>query len=88
MKLPQPSDLSGPIFEAARALLKKAARGEPYRLIGVSTSDFTTDEQLPLFGGAASARERAITSAADKMRAKYGDGVIRRARLLSPEDES
>jgi len=87
VKLPQPSDLSGPIFEAARALLKKAARGEPYRLIGVSTSDFTTDEQLPLFGGAASARERAITGAADKMRAKYGDGVIKRARLLPPEDE-
>ena len=48
-KLQQPSDLSGPIFEAARALLQREARGEPYRLIGVSASDLGTDEQLSLF---------------------------------------
>ena len=32
--------------------------------------------------------ERAVTAAADELRAKFGDSVIRRARLLSPEEES
>ena len=88
VKLPQPSALSGPIVEAARALLRAAAQGEPYRLIGVSASDFTSDEQLGLFDGKRTAREQAITAAADELRARFGDGVIRRARLLPPEDES
>jgi DNA polymerase-4 len=89
IKLAQPSALSRPIFEAARALLKNSAQGEPYRLIGVSASDFTTGEQLSLFDVARSERDRAVTSAADKMREKYGDDVITRARLLdSIEEES
>jgi DNA polymerase-4 len=89
IKLAQPSALSRPIFEAARALLKKSAQGEPYRLIGVSASDFTNGEQLSLFDVARSERDRAVTSAADKMREKYGDDVITRARLLdSIEEES
>ena len=46
VKLAQPSDLAGPIFEAARALLEKTARGSAYRLIGVSTSDLGEEEQL------------------------------------------
>ena len=88
VKLPQPSNLSGPIFQAARALLAKAAQGEPYRLIGAAASDFTSDEQLGLFDGRHTERERAVTAAADELRARFGDSVIRRARLLSPEEES
>jgi DNA polymerase-4 len=90
VKLPQPSNLSGPIFEAARALLAKAAQGEPYRLIGVSTSEFSDSEQLSIFDGLRSERERALTGAADRLRAKYGEGAITRARLVDhpdPEDE-
>jgi DNA polymerase-4 len=85
VKLAQPSDLAGPIFEAARALLEKTARGSAYRLIGVSTSDLGEDEQLALFDGAAQARERTITAAADTMRRKYGEDAITRARLLEEE---
>ena len=85
VKLAQPSDLAGPIFEAARTLLEKTARGSAYRLIGVSTSDLGEDEQLALFDGAAQARERTITAAADTMRRKYGEDVITRARLLEEE---
>lgn len=87
VKLPQASNLSGPLFGSARTLLRAVAQGEPYRLIGVSTSDFTGDEQLGLFDGEVTAREQAITVAADELRARFGDGVIKRARLLSPEDE-
>ncbi|MFM8629045.1 MAG: DNA polymerase IV [Candidatus Limnocylindrus sp.] len=87
VKLPQASNLSGPLFGSARTLLRAVAQGEPYRLIGVSTSDFTGDEQLGLFDGEVTAREHAITVAADELRARFGDGVIKRARLLSSEDE-
>jgi DNA polymerase-4 len=85
VKLVQPSDLAGPIFEAARALLEKSARGSAYRLIGVSASDLGEEEQLALFDGAAQARERTITAAADTMRRKYGEDAITRARLVSKE---
>ena len=76
-----------PIFEAARALLERAARGSAYRLIGVSTSDLGEDEQLALFDGAAQARERTITATADTMRRKYGEDAITRARLLEEPKE-
>jgi hypothetical protein len=36
---------------------------------------------------ARSERDRAVTSAADKMREKYGDDVITRARLLGSTEE-
>jgi glutamate--cysteine ligase len=37
--LPQPTHLAGRIFEAARELLNKEAKGERFRLIGVGLSD-------------------------------------------------
>jgi DNA polymerase-4 len=82
VKLPRPSDLAGPIYEAARALLRKTAKGTAYRLIGVSVSDLGADEQLGLFDAAHSARDRALTNAADTMRKKYGDTAVTRARLI------
>lgn len=85
--LAQPSALSGPIFEAARTLLKRAANGVPYRLIGVSVSSLGDTEQLPLFDAARVERERAVTRAADRMREKYGGDVITRARLLASATE-
>lgn len=82
VRLARPSDLAGPIFEAARGLLAQSARGTAYRLIGVSLSELGEDEQLGLFDGRRTERERAITAAADKMRRKYGDDAVTRARLL------
>ena len=86
-KLDRASDLSGPIFEAARGLLSKAARGSAYRLIGVATSDLGDEEQLSLFDAAARERERTVTTAADAMRQKYGDDAVTRARLLERGEE-
>jgi DNA polymerase-4 len=85
--LAQPSALSGPIYEAARTLLKRSARGEPFRLIGVSASELGDTEQLSLFDVARAERDRAVTRAADRMREKYGDDVVTRARLISPSDD-
>jgi DNA polymerase-4 len=82
VKLAQPSNLSGPIFGAARRLLAKAAQGEPYRLIGISTSELGETEQLSMFDHTRSERERAVTGAADALRAKYGREAITRARLI------
>ena len=85
--LAQPSALSDPIYEAARTLLKRSARGEPFRLIGVSASELGDTEQLSLFDVARAERDRAVTRAADRMREKYGDDVVTRARLISPSDD-
>ena len=87
VQLPQPSDRTESIFAAAATLLRATASGTAYRLIGVSLSDLGVDEQLPLFGAAADAKSRAVTSAADRVRDKYGDGALVRARLLESSDE-
>jgi len=85
VKLQRPSDRTEPIFAAAAKILHAAARGTAYRLIGVSLSDLGVDEQLPLFEAAADAKSRAVTSAADRVRDKYGDDALVRARLVDRE---
>jgi DNA polymerase-4 len=83
--LERPTDLGAPIFAAARALLAAAAQGTAYRLIGVSVADLGSHEQLGLFDAARSARDRALTEAADRIRRKYGDDAVTRARLVEPD---
>lgn len=83
--LERPTDLGAPIFAAARALLAAAAQGTAYRLIGVSVADLGSHEQLGLFDAASSARDRALTEAADRIRRKYGDDAVTRARLVEPD---
>ena len=87
VKLPRPSDRTEPVFAAAAPMLRTAARGTAYRLIGVSLSDLGADEQLPLFEAATDAKSRAVTSATDRVRDKYGDDAIVRARLVSRQDQ-
>ena len=86
VKLAQPSNLSRPIFEASRGLLNKEAQGEPYRLIGISTSELGDSEQLSIFDRLRSERERNLTGAADRLRNKYGEEIVARARLIDDTD--
>ena len=84
--LDRPSNLGAPIFAAARALLAAAAKGTAYRLIGISVADLGTNEQLGLFDATRSSRDRALTAAADRIRRKYGDDAVTRARLVDPAE--
>ena len=82
IRLPRPSDQTEPIFEAAKRILHAEARGGAYRLIGVSLSGLSADEQLSLFEARGDAKARAVTDAADRMREKYGEATVVRARLI------
>jgi len=84
--LDRPSNLGAPIFAAARALLAAAAKGTAFRLIGISVADLGTNEQLGLFDATRSSRDRALTAAADRIRRKYGDDAVTRARLVDPAE--
>jgi DNA polymerase-4 len=79
--LPEPSDMTEPIWQAALALARPEMRGKKIRLLGVAASGFREKEQLGLFG-AADDRKRKVVAAADEIRERFGTRAITRARIL------
>lgn len=76
------------IYEAARALFRKAWKRAPVRLLGVQATHFDEQQgQLHLLEGDKQERWRAALDAADRMRDKYGDRSIGLARGLGPGRE-
>ncbi|MCC6188078.1 MAG: DNA polymerase IV [Anaerolineales bacterium] len=87
--LSQPTDLEDEIFGAAYALFQAAwGRGRLVRLIGVGVSGLQTPaRQLGLFAAEPEDRAAKLSSALDKIRAKYGWDAVRRASLMDDEGE-
>ncbi len=84
--LPEPTQLSGRIFEAARALLEKEADGTRFRLIGVGVTNLCEDQRADQ-GDLADTeikREKAAETAIDALRGKFGDKAIVRGLLFEP----
>ena len=79
--LAEPTDMTEPIFRAAVELARKEVRGMRVRLLGVTASSLGEREQLGLFGPAEPRRRQAI-EAADRVRRRYGERALTRARLL------
>jgi DNA polymerase-4 len=79
--LPEPSDLTEPIWQAALALARPELKGKRIRLLGVAASGFGEREQLGLFE-ADDERQRRVVQAADEVRERFGTRAITRARLL------
>ena len=79
--LPEPSDMTEPIWQAALALARPEMRGKRIRLLGVAASGFGVKEQLGLFE-AGEAKKRRVVEAADEIRERFGMRAITRARLL------
>ncbi len=79
--LPEPSDLTEPIYRAALELARPEVRGIRVRLLGVSASNLGEREQLGLFA-TEDPRRRAAIEAADALRRRYGAGVVTRGRLV------
>lgn len=79
--LEPPSDLTEPIYEAAFGLLRRELHGQRIRLIGVTASNFRDREQLAMFGGDDPRRHQAA-EALDRIRRKYGERSMTRARLV------
>ncbi len=79
--LPEPTDLTEPIFRIALELARPEVRGVRVRLLGVTASNLGEREQLALFETTEPRRRRAV-EAADAVRRRYGEGTLTRARLL------
>lgn len=87
--LTQPTQLSGRIFDAARALLEKEVDGTRFRLIGVGVSSLTDEERADL-GDLADTqvkREKAAEAAIDALRGKFGGAAVIRGLLFEPKRE-
>jgi DNA polymerase-4 len=79
--LAEPTDLTEPIFRAALELTRPEVRGMRVRLLGVTASNLGEREQLSLFEPIEPRRRRAV-EAADRIRRRYGERAVTRARLL------
>ena len=79
--LPEPTDMTEPIFHAALELARPEVRGIRVRLLGVTASNLGEREQLGLFP-ADEPRHRAAIEAADALRRRYGEGAVTRGRLV------
>ena len=79
--LREPTDLTEPIFRTALELARPEVRGLRIRLLGVSASHLGEREQLGMFSDDDPRRRRAI-EAADRLRRRYGERAVTRARLL------
>jgi len=79
--LPEPTDMTEPIWQTALDLARPEIRGKRIRLLGVGTSAFGEREQLGLFGAEDDRLRRAI-EAADELRERFGTRAVTRARLL------
>jgi DNA polymerase-4 len=79
--LPEPTDLTEPIWHAALDLARPEVRGKLIRLLGVGTSNFDRPSQIGLFAEEDERRRRAIV-ASDRLRKRFGDRIVVRARLL------
>ena len=79
--LPEPTDLTEPIFRAALELARPEVRGIRVRLLGVTASNLGEREQLSMFD-ATEPRHRRAVEAADALRRRFGERTVTRARLL------
>jgi len=79
--LPEPTDLTEPIWRAALELARPEVRGIRVRLVGVTVSHFGEPDQLALFAAEDPRRRRAV-EAADAIRRRFGERAVTRARLI------
>ncbi len=84
-RLPAPTVLPDRLFEAARRLLAREADGTRFRLIGIGASPvlaLTEADPVDLADPGSARRVRA-QDAINRLRARFGDGAVRRGRDLA-----
>jgi DNA polymerase IV len=81
--LPEPTDMTEPIWRAALELARPEVRAMRVRLLGVTASNLGERDQLVLFAGEGDdGRGRRLIEAEDAIRRRYGERAVTRARLL------
>jgi DNA polymerase-4 len=81
--LAEPTDLAEPIWRTALDLARPEVAGIRVRLLGVTALNFGAKEQLSLFdSGSGDDRTRRVVDAADRLRRRFGERAVTRARLL------
>lgn len=82
--LAEPTHLGQPIYEAAWALFQKTWTRRPVRLLGVAARGLGQPaQQLDLFAARDDRSER-LAEAVDKISARYGRDIVKRASLTRP----
>lgn len=84
--LPEATALAEKIYPVALALFRGVERPLKVRLLGVTVSNLSPGQaarQLSLFEPPDARRER-LAETVDSLRERYGDEIIRRARLVPP----
>jgi DNA polymerase-4 len=79
--LPEPSDLTEPIWRAALELARPEVRGKRIRLLGVSATQLGAPEQTSMFD-VVDSKQRRVVEATDTVRRRFGDRAVTRASLL------
>ena len=80
--LPEPTDLTEPIFRTALELARPEVRGLRIRLLGVTASNLGEREQLGLFARRATRGGGAAIEAADAIRRRFGERCRDPGRLV------
>jgi DNA polymerase-4 len=80
-QLPEPSDLTEPIWHAALELARPEVKGKKIRLLGVAATGLGAPEQIGLFD-TFDEKQRRVVEAADAVRRRFGDRAVTRASLL------
>jgi DNA polymerase-4 len=86
--LDAPTFLASRIFDAARPLLMREAKGTAYRLLGVAISHLSAADPESFEGtlDAAAAAKGKAELAMDRLRAKFGEDAVKRGLGLQGED--
>ena len=85
--LPQSTNITEDIYHTALKLFNELWNNKPIRLLGVSTSHATdtTAAQVSLFNNPQNEKLAKLNSAVDKIREKYGEDSIKRARFIGSD---
>jgi DNA polymerase-4 len=80
-QLPEPSDLTEPIWRTALELTRPEVRGKNIRLLGVAATQLGQPEQIGMFE-VVDSKQRRVVDATDAVRRRFGDRAVTRASLL------
>lgn len=89
MKMVDPTNVTNQVYRAAVELLQRHWDGLPIRRIGISLSQFSSDDeyQISLFDQDRE-KARALERVTDLLKQKHGDSIIIRATSATPAGQA